>query len=59
MYKEANIKVDQRSDKCVYITIGNWTIYLDDSTNEKIIDHWIEGEESNDWYKQIQKRFST
>lgn len=48
MYKEANIKVDQRSDKCVYITIGNWTIYLDDSTNEKIIDHWIEGEESND-----------
>jgi len=40
-----NIKIDKRSDKSVYITIGNWTVYLDDSTNEKIIDSWTEGEE--------------
>jgi len=39
------IKVDQRSDQSVYITIGDWTVYLDNSTNEKIIDSWEEGEE--------------
>jgi len=38
------IKVDQRSDESVSITIGDWTVYLDNSTNEKIIDSWEEGE---------------
>jgi len=38
------IKVDQRSDESVYITIGDWTVYLDNSTNEKIIVSWEEGQ---------------
>ena len=40
-----DIKVDQRADDAVYITIGNWTVYLDNSTGEKIIDSWEEGKE--------------
>lgn len=40
------MKIDKRSDESVYITIGNWTVYLDNSTNEKIIDSWEEGEEN-------------
>jgi hypothetical protein len=34
------IKIDVRSEKCLYITIKDWTIYIDNSTNEKIIDVW-------------------
>jgi len=45
------IKVDQRSDKSVYITIGDWTVYLDNSTNEKIIDSWEEGENNDRLYE--------
>lgn len=40
-----NIEVDVRSESCLYITIGEWVIYIDNSTNEKIIDTW---EEKND-----------
>lgn len=50
---KSNIKIDKRSDKCVYVTIGDWTVYLDDSTNEKIIDTWTEGEEEDGRSKQI------
>ncbi len=34
------IKIDIRSDKVLYVTIKDWTIYIDNSTNEKIIDVW-------------------
>ena len=44
--KGKNMKIDKRSDDCVYITIGKWTVYLDNSTGEKIIDSWEEKEES-------------
>ena len=36
------IKIDIRSDKVLYVTIKDWTIYIDNSTNEKIIDVWNE-----------------
>ena len=36
------MNIDIRQTDVVYITIGNWVIYIDNSTNEKIIDHWIE-----------------
>jgi len=45
------IKVDQRSDTSVYITIGDWTVYLDNSTNEQIIDSWEEGENNDRLYE--------
>ena len=35
-----NIEVDVRAEDCLYITIGDWVIYIDNSTGEKIIDTW-------------------
>lgn len=29
--------IDVRGDEVVYITIGDWVVYLDNTTNEKII----------------------
>ena len=34
------MKIDVRSDKSVYIDIGDWTFYIDNSTNEQIIKKW-------------------
>jgi hypothetical protein len=34
------MKIDVRSDKSVYVDIGDWTYYIDDSTNEQIIKKW-------------------
>jgi len=32
--------IDIRSDECLYITIGDKTFYVDDSTDEAIMDWW-------------------
>tara|TARA_Y100001937_G_C7067024_1_gene306514 strand:+ start:161 stop:400 length:240 start_codon:yes stop_codon:yes gene_type:complete len=34
------MKIDVRSDKSLYVTIGDYTYYIDDSTDEQIIDKW-------------------
>jgi len=39
-----NIQIDKRSELSAYITIGDWIIYLDNSTGEHIIDTWKEGD---------------
>ena len=36
------MKIEIKTNEVVYITIGNWVIYIDNSTGERIIDHWIE-----------------
>ena len=41
------MNIDVRSTDCVYITINGWTYYIDDSTNEQIVQKFIE-EENND-----------
>lgn len=38
--KIKGIDIDVRSKNSLYITIGKWNIYLDNSTNEKIINTW-------------------
>jgi len=38
-----NIKIDKRSEESVYVTIGDWVIYLDNSTGEHFIDTWKKG----------------
>jgi|TARA_R110002033_G_C3726861_1_gene223563 hypothetical protein len=38
--KIKGITVDVRSKNALYITIGDWVIYLDNSTNEKIVNTW-------------------
>jgi hypothetical protein len=32
--------IDVRSDKSLYVTIGRYTYYIDDSTNEQIINKY-------------------
>lgn len=32
--------IDKRSEESIYITIGDYTYYIDDSTDEQIIDKW-------------------
>ena len=34
-------KIDVRSNKSIYITIGDYVYYIDDSTNEQIMDKWM------------------
>ena len=36
------IKIDVRAKNCLYVTIGDWTIYMDNSTGEQIINSWKE-----------------
>ncbi len=35
------IKIDVRSNKSLYITIGDYVYYIDDSTNEQITEKWM------------------
>lgn len=34
------VQIDVRSDKSMYITIGEYTYYIDDSTGEQVMDCW-------------------
>lgn len=45
--KIKNIEVDVRSKNSLYITIGKWVVYLDNSTGEKIINSWEEDNNFN------------
>ena len=36
----ALFEIDKRSDACAYITMGNLTVYLDNSTGEQIVNIW-------------------
>ena len=38
--KIKGIEVDVRTKDCMYITIGKWVIYIDNSTGEQIINSW-------------------
>jgi len=42
--KIKEIEIDVRSKDCLYITIGKWVVYIDNSTGEEIIDTWKENE---------------
>ena len=38
--KIKGITVDVRSKNSLYITIGDWVVYLDNSTKERIVNTW-------------------
>ena len=40
--KIKGIEIDVRSKSSLYITIGKWVVYIDNSTNEKIITNYID-----------------
>ena len=44
------MKIDVRSETSLYIEIGGWTFYIDDSTNEQIMSKWetITGDSDTD-----------
>jgi hypothetical protein len=41
------MKIDKRNDEVVYITINGWTYYIDDSTDEKIVERWPAHDDKN------------
>ena len=38
------MKIDIRSEECIFIELNGYIYYIDDTTNEQIIDVWEEGE---------------
>lgn len=36
------MKIEIKTNEVVYITIGNWVIYIDNSTGEQIVQQWME-----------------
>jgi|TARA_B100000085_G_C18111798_1_gene337522 hypothetical protein len=34
------MKIDVRTENCLYVTIGDYTYYIDDSTGERIMESW-------------------
>ena len=52
------MKLDIRSEKSLYIEIGGWTFYIDDSTNEQIMSKWetITGDSDTDELLEDEKK---
>ena len=38
------MKIDIRSEECIFIELKGYIYYIDATTNEQIIDVWKEGE---------------
>jgi len=56
-----NVNVDIRqgngnNNGCVYVTIGDWVVYLDNSTGEKIVETINQNETENVWTTQKLKK---
>ena len=45
--REVLMKIEIKSDTSLYITINGYVYYIDDSTNEQIIDKWKDEDEDN------------
>lgn len=50
------IEIDVRSECALYITIGKWVVYLDDSTRERIITHWYDNKNASCSSKKQRKQ---
>lgn len=47
-----DIIIEFRTDHSMYITKGDWTVYMDDGIDgEKILSHWIKDSELKKHYK--------
>lgn len=38
-----------RDEKILYVSIGEWVYYIDDSTDEQVIKKWKTGIDSSRW----------
>jgi hypothetical protein len=43
------MNIDIRDEKILYVSIGEWVYYIDDSTNEQVIKKWKTGIDSSRW----------
>ena len=45
------MKIDIRSENSLYVEMNGWTFYIDDSTDEQIMNVWksAENEYGNSW----------
>ena len=41
--RKDNMKIDIRAKDCLYVEIDEWTFYIDNSTDEAIIEKWVTG----------------
>tara|TARA_Y100001937_G_C7034314_1_gene291570 strand:- start:72 stop:356 length:285 start_codon:yes stop_codon:yes gene_type:complete len=48
------MKIEQKSNDCVYITKNGWVYYIDDSTDEQIIEKW-KNEYTQEDYEMFKK----
>jgi hypothetical protein len=53
------MKIKITSKKSLYVTIGEWTYYIDDSTNEQIIDKFLTKPYNNDTKRKGETRKKT
>ena len=37
------MKIDIRAKDCLFVEIDEWTFYIDNSTDEAIIEKWVTG----------------
>ena len=49
------MRIDVRTGNVVYIEIEGWTYYIDNSTNEQIIEKWITYKHGFENYKKENK----
>ena len=48
---EDTLKIDVRSKDCLFVEINGITIYIDDSTNELIVDSWTDQTPEDNCYQ--------
>jgi len=54
-----NVNIKQgngENNGCVYVTIGDWVVYLDNSTGEQIVETINQNETENVWTTQKLKK---
>ena len=37
---DRGMTIDVRTEDCLYVEMGRWTFYIDNSTDEQIIEKW-------------------
>ena len=43
-----NMRIDVVDDNAVYINLNGYTYYIDDSTNEQLLEKWKDEEKENE-----------
>ena len=54
----AKVHVERLSEDCIYVRVGDLTVYVDDSTEEQIINVWdsVGTKLKSEWWKPEEER---